>query len=167
MSNPRPPFSSPLLCPVSEATVFCTVLEESPCSAADMRRKEMDFIFSPQNSEPKGALGCPVLKALCHCVDEKIEKRKDFIAVLAFRAQRFCIFAPCNNSFLSFLFSLPFPAQVLLHRDAQLSDIVSDHTGVRVRLRHVLCRFYRVSYSRATELLVIFSQLNTEDLCPS
>ena len=59
LSNPRPPRSSPLLCPVSEATVFCTVLEESPCSAADMRRKEMDFIFSSPNSEPQKCMRLP------------------------------------------------------------------------------------------------------------
>lgn len=31
---------------------------------------------------------------------------------------------------------------------------MSDHTSLRVRLRHVLCRFYRVSYTKTTELLI-------------
>lgn len=129
------------LCPVTEATVFCTVLEESPCSATDTRTK---FILSPQNREVKSKLRRPPY----HCIDFNCclgaeHVQQDFI--LAFECSIFCIcLLPICLSFLS-VFFLPFSAQVLLHRDTWLSDIVSDHTSLRVRLRHVLCRFYRVS----------------------
>ena len=75
-------------------------------------------------------------------------------------------FYPCAPlSLISpFPYVPPLSAQVLLHRDAWLSDIVSDHTSLRVWLRHVLCRFYRVSNTETTELFRIFSQLKTEDL---
>lgn len=40
--------------------------------------------------------------------------------------------------------------QVLLHRDHGLPDHMSDHTSLRVWLRHVLCRFHRVSCTNST-----------------
>lgn len=55
---------------------------------------------------------------------------------------------------------LPFSAQVLLHCDAWLPAIMSDHTSLCVWLWHVLCRFYWVSYAKATELFIIFLVVN-------
>ena len=104
LSNPRPP----LLCPVSEATVFCTVLEESPCSAADTRRKEMDFIFSPQNSEPESAfrLPCPESSmSLCRRIDwDNNAKISSLFWLFEHNVSVFFLRAIINFSHSSFLF---------------------------------------------------------------
>lgn len=67
----------------------------------------------------------------------------------------------CLHELILIYSSFLLSAQVLLRRDARLSHIVSDHTGLCFRLRHVLCRFHRVSVPVVVEFFFL-SQLKTQ-----